>query len=466
MAAPNLPSEIWAEIASYLPRRDLRTLLFIPHVLSSLASRQLSRNVFLKFGTAQFDTWCKAHPMVARSVELDARRSFEILLRLASDPSYANLVESLAVYALGNKERMSAHIELLIDVLPKLTNLKVFTCSLDDDVMASVFGVLESSQPSLQVLVIEPGTYRHPPPPKLSQVRRFAYCARGIKTSTEIDHFLSAHTDALHTLIVYHIFGRYESSLIFTQNLRTLHLSSTITNPDFISEILTHGQQLKSLRLEIYMDPGCFVSTAFRAHAGSKPLPALRKFAFVLRCVGSLFEDPDLFPAVAEFLREHPALTSLSIVGLSWLDTVGYNAKLWNALPAFIGLRALKISVPNDLLLTQGASLIPRSVVALDLPALDEAGLIQMLPGLPSGLKFLSLPFDVSPAVRAVMCQGFPALRLVILNHCFYTIHRASDGHYFEHWSLRQAKFFVNESLEELDCEEARFLFSRLIWDW
>ena len=47
---PGFSTEIWREIASFLPRRDLKTLLVLPHVLSRIASQLLFRKIDLHFG--------------------------------------------------------------------------------------------------------------------------------------------------------------------------------------------------------------------------------------------------------------------------------------------------------------------------------------------------------------------------------------------------------------------------------
>ena len=44
--------EIWREIALFLPRRDLKTLLFVPHILSRVASQLLFRELDLHFSSS------------------------------------------------------------------------------------------------------------------------------------------------------------------------------------------------------------------------------------------------------------------------------------------------------------------------------------------------------------------------------------------------------------------------------
>ena len=166
---PRFSNEIWSEIATFLPRRDLRSLLLIPHVLSSIASRLLFRDVCLQFGTAQFDTGYSEG-----ATEIDkwhARRSADILIRLVSDTEYAGLVRSLSVRAPEEGQSMTSFqtgafvlfvksqclivmIAMLASVLPKLTNLKVFRCQMGNDALISILGVLEKSHKKLQGLVI------------------------------------------------------------------------------------------------------------------------------------------------------------------------------------------------------------------------------------------------------------------------------------------------------------------------
>jgi hypothetical protein len=166
---PRFSNEIWGEIASFLPRRDLRSLLLVPHVLSSIATRLLFRDICLQFGTAQFDTGYSEG-----AAEIDkwhARRSADILIRLVSDPEYAGLVRSLSVRAPEEGQAVSSFqtgalssslnltvlitmIAMLASALPKLGSLKVFRCQMGNDALISILGVLEKSHPRLQGLVI------------------------------------------------------------------------------------------------------------------------------------------------------------------------------------------------------------------------------------------------------------------------------------------------------------------------
>ena len=138
-------------------------------MLSSIATRLLFRDVYLQFGTAQFDTGYSEG-----AAEIDkwhAQRSADILIRLVSDTEYAGLVRSLSVRAPEEGQAVTSFqtgtlssslnltvlitmIAMLASALPKLSNLKVFRCQMGNDALISILGVLEKSHPKLQGLVI------------------------------------------------------------------------------------------------------------------------------------------------------------------------------------------------------------------------------------------------------------------------------------------------------------------------
>ena len=116
---------------------------------------------------------------------------------------------------------------------------------------------------------------------------------------------------------------------------------------------LTHGRQLESLLLSCHID--C-TSTSHIFRSMPKALPFLRHFSFTVYTVGRRLTggDPDLFPAIVEFLRGREQLRTLGlVVQNSRLHcSVGFCAAVWGALPSLVNLRMLKI---------------PRSVGALSL---------------------------------------------------------------------------------------------------
>ena len=147
----------------------------------------------------------------------------------------------------------------------------------------------------------------------------------------------------------------------------TWHTSTSLAT-SFQTAQLTHGRQLESLLLSCHID--C-TSTSHIFRSMPKVLPFLRHFSFTVRTVGRRLTggDPDLFPAIAEFLRGREQLRTLGlVVQNSRLHcSVGFCAAVWGALPSLVNLRTLKISYPTDLAPGLASWLIPRSVGALSL---------------------------------------------------------------------------------------------------
>lgn len=98
--------EIWREIALFLPRRDLKSLLFVPHVISRVASQLLFRELDLHFGELKYgnndedDDW-RDHEAHARADDAarHAQRSADILTRIIVDPAFAHCVRTLRIFA-------------------------------------------------------------------------------------------------------------------------------------------------------------------------------------------------------------------------------------------------------------------------------------------------------------------------------------------------------------------------------
>jgi len=463
---PRFSNEIWSEIASFLPRRDLRSLLMVPHVLSSIASRLLFMDICLQFGTAQFETGYSEG-----SAEIDkwhAQRSADILIRLVSDTEYAGLVRSLSVRAPEEGQAVTSfQTAMLASALPKLINLKVFRCQMGNDALISILGVLEKSHPKLQGLVIASTSSSPPLLPALHYLTRFVYSGAGDSALVNVDGFLSAQTVALHTLVIRHS-QRYPASFLPAGNLRNLYLTLSISSADFLSQILAHGRQLETLRLDVDLEFGCVLSTVFRAYAAPNSFPTLRKLSFVLTGAAHNFSDSDLFPAVAEFVRGYRMLDGLCISNTYNLAGFGYDAAVWGVLPSLVNLRTLLLDVPKDLPPALSAWLIPRGVTVLDLqvPRHATIDINQLWPGVPNGLKFLALP--VSPSeIQNFIRSGLPALRLMRLRGGnLYTVHNTDKERELEHWPDRRERFYFDDYLEQLDCQELRLLYPRFSWVW
>jgi hypothetical protein len=103
-------NEIWREIALYLPRRDLKALLFVPHTISRIASQLLFWELDLHFTTASDgesdhlpEPYLADQRTAAAQRDEDARhaqRSADILTRIIVDSSFASAARTLRIFAL------------------------------------------------------------------------------------------------------------------------------------------------------------------------------------------------------------------------------------------------------------------------------------------------------------------------------------------------------------------------------
>jgi hypothetical protein len=94
-------SEIWRNIAMLLPRRDLKSLLFVPHIPSRVASQLLFRRIDLHFGgTMDWEELLplESHPQPNRKM-IPETKSADILTRIILDPGFASLVRSLRIFS-------------------------------------------------------------------------------------------------------------------------------------------------------------------------------------------------------------------------------------------------------------------------------------------------------------------------------------------------------------------------------
>jgi hypothetical protein len=78
------------------------------------------------------------------------------------------------------------------------------------------------------------------------------------------------------------------------------------------------------------------------------------------------------------------------------------------------------------------------------------------------------LPF-APPEIETLIQSGLPALRLVRLrDYSFYTVHTTNGEKELEHWPDRRERFYFDDYLEQLNCEELRFLYPKYseTWGW
>ena len=94
-------------MASYLPRRDLKTLLHIPHVLSRIAFELVFQRIDLHIGSCKLSGEEKywrdgdddpERPGLRLEKQL-VQRTADIIARIVLDPSFAKLVKTVRISA-------------------------------------------------------------------------------------------------------------------------------------------------------------------------------------------------------------------------------------------------------------------------------------------------------------------------------------------------------------------------------
>jgi hypothetical protein len=80
---------------------------------------------------------------------------------------------------------------------------------------------------------------------------------------------------------------------------------------------------------------------------------------------------------------------------------------------------------------------------------------------MPNGLKFLALPVGLSE-IQDFIRGRLPALRLMRLRGGnLYTVHGTDKEKRLEHWPDRRERFYFDDYIEQLDCEELGFLYPK-----
>lgn len=140
----------------------------------------------------------------------------------------------------------------------------------------------------------------------------------------------------------------------------------------FFATILSTCILLQSLRLEFKISSSLHIhSPHFRRHADS--LPHLEDFGIHFAHIEG--NDPDLFPAIRDFIRDRPRLLSLELVAPAYRypltsfngKQIGIGSQAWDFLSSLPSLIRLYMIVPYGLAIQQAAALVPRSVRSLRL---------------------------------------------------------------------------------------------------
>ncbi|KLO16634.1 hypothetical protein SCHPADRAFT_901298 [Schizopora paradoxa] len=207
-ASRRLSPEVWRNIASFLPRRDLKMLLSLPHILSRIAFERVFRRVDLTLGAVstsssssnsteqrreEYDNDFDNDNMIEGSVVSDEQqmqqqrqafstytdedvrlektlhqRTADIISRIVMDPGFAKLVKTLRVSASIRSDRrgnatagmscnhLSFQITMFLTALPKLVNLQELIFTGNVDVWNTLAAQLGSTHPRLASLTVEP----------------------------------------------------------------------------------------------------------------------------------------------------------------------------------------------------------------------------------------------------------------------------------------------------------------------
>ncbi|KAG2032624.1 hypothetical protein BDR03DRAFT_903493 [Suillus americanus] len=467
---PRFSVEVWRQVALYLPKRDLKSLLSVPHTLSRIASQLIFREIDLHFTASpepesRTDDRYRGVHGGRDEQELDAwhyQRSADILTRILVDPVFASQVRSLSIYAVvpDMSHTLAFQTGMLINSLPKLCNLRSAHCSGNKDLINRMLETMCASNHRLYSLSINlvnrSGDIDIPP---FKHITHFSITAEG-GNSTSTHDFISQSHDSLRSLVIKNANWTLPTDVISIRHLTIIEFDGCFSADSHVfSEILSTGHQLESLTLSGVLE--CTPSATFRMYRSS--LPFLTHFALKIVGLHRHVTDRDLVPAISEFLRDRKHLHSFHlIVPSADHRRIGFDASAWGVLPSLINLRSLCITYPRDLSPSLAGWLIPRSVRALTMeimvpPAEDLLLFInQLRPGVPPLLTFVGMTNFPIRSVINVIDHGFSNVRLVRIDDSVCSVIRLDDGSIeIEQWPYRRVKYHTAVWLESLGCEDA-----------
>ncbi|KAG2359906.1 hypothetical protein BDR07DRAFT_1414029 [Suillus spraguei] len=434
---PRFSSEVWREIALNLPKRDLKSLLLVPHALSRIASQLIFREIDLHFtaspGPPRGDNKYKdAHGDHDEQAELDAwhyQRSADILTRILVDPVFASHIRSLSVYAITgscsffNATMSQSLLGMLINSLPKLSNLRSVHCSGNRELINRMLETILSLNPVNRSGDIDIPPFKH--------ITHFSITAAG-GNGTSINDFISQSHNNLRSLVIKNISWKFPSDIISVRHLTILEFEGRFSADSLVfSEILSTGYQLESLTLSGILE--CTPSAMFRLHRTS--LPFLTHFTFKIVGVHQHITDRDLGSQTSSFFH--------LIVPSADHHCVGFDASAWGVLPSLINLRSLCITFPSDLSPSLAGWLIPRSIMAQPVEDLRF-------------INFLGMTNFPIRSIINIIDRSFSKLRLIRIDESVWSVIHLDDGSLdIDQWPYRRTKYYTAAWLESLECEEA-----------
>ena len=421
-ASRRLSPELWRQVALFLPRRDLKTLMQIPHVLSRIAFELVFQRVDLHIGICKLageeriysspassspassagggggasgsagsggSGWHFQHDHPDRpgyKLEMQlAQRTADIMSRIVLDPQFAKLIRTVRISAERHdrSQHMAFRSNMLATAIPKLTSLKEVIFTGSNDVWAKLADVISQTHPRLESLIIEPEHDSEPVLPHLTHLTSFK-CVRDHSTHS-LARFLQQNRSTLRKLCLCAYYAAFPPPpAVAFANLTHLEFVGTVPpaapGADVLQHIFTAAHQLESLRLSLVLLAP--VSEAFERNLDA--LPRLRNFGFRALEGGGGFSygpgasgagagggqaaDPGLFPAIAEFLRAHPDLVRLELEacgGEAAQKAYGYDASVLGVLPTLTKLRQLAVTVTKDVSPGLFSWILPRGLMAL-----------------------------------------------------------------------------------------------------
>ncbi|KAG1873228.1 hypothetical protein F4604DRAFT_1881016 [Suillus subluteus] len=453
-------AEVWREIALYLPKRDLKSLLSVPHALSRIASQLIFREIDLHFTASpepsRADDRYRGVHGSRDEQELDAwhyQRSADIFTRILVDPVFASQVRSLSIYAVVShtSHTLAFQTGMLINSLPKLCNLRSAHCSGNTDLINRVLETMCASNHCLYSLSINlvnhSGDIDIPP---FKHITHFSITAEG-DNSTSTHDFISQSPDSLRSLVIKNANWTFPTDVISIRHLTIIEFEGCFSaHSQVFSEILSTGHELESLTSSGVLE--CIPSATFRLYRSS--LPFLTHFALKIVSLHRHVTDRDLVPAISEFLRDRKHLHSFHLIVPSTDHRrIGFDASAWGVLPSLINLRSLCITYPRDL----SPSVRALTMEIMVPPAEDLLLFINQLhPGVPPLLKFVGMSNFPIRSVINVIDHGFSNVRLVRIDECVCSIIRSDDGSIeIEQWPYQRIKYHTAAWLESLGCEDA-----------
>ncbi|KAJ7064968.1 hypothetical protein C8F01DRAFT_1209257 [Mycena amicta] len=469
LLAPVLPTskgrfsdEIWREIALWLPRKDLKTLLLVPNAEPDLAPAWQCQLLFRKL-----DLHLSVPPdhedavTSLGSIPSYARRTADILTRVIVDPVFGGFVRTLRVYsyAVGKDDSMAFQIGMLANALHKLHNLRnVYISALSENTIPLLRLFQHSSVRLRGLSLVCPDAPADLSNFECKTLHHISYSTREGNPSATSSFI--AQNRSLRTVSLHNMSWIFPSDCLSLRNLTSISFSGHFpANSTAFSDILMNGRQLDSLNLTCTLE--CLPATQFRANPDC--LPFLRHFGLTICGAARRVGSADLFPAVADFLRARSELMSLVLVVREEADqrTCGFDAAVWGVLPSLARLRAVTISYPRDLAASLAAWLIPRSVRSLTLDYVSAPRdpipfLDQIRAGVPPTLRYVGLADFSTRNVRGVVEHGFPMVRVVRLGTEHWLVARGADGNITDvSPSSAKGVSAVHEWLEWLGCEDA-----------